>query len=370
MTKTLILILPLTIALIVADTSLAQIYKYQDARGKWHFTDRPPAGQAQDITTVTPSVEDKQDGKDLKATLSEKYPPQTPVQEATLATVMIKTPLGTGSGFFVSEAGHILTNKHVIIPSETQLEDLDNRIAAAEQQYATYREQLEFEEARLEKRKKDLATYKNHIRSLGDGPYKRSEQENYDLMLKQSQLWEKSIAEKRREFREKQAAFDKEQRDFNWKRHVTSASRRYIAVLKDGTEMNVRQIAVSKDHDLALLQLDGFRTPRLEAATRGELGQGVTVYALGNPIGIHDSISAGVVSGFEDYYVRTDAKIYPGNSGGPLILEDGRVIGINTMKRISQKFEGIGYAIDIDTALANFASYLPKKDEQPTREAE
>jgi S1-C subfamily serine protease len=356
--KTAILVLGLTAALSAADPGFAQIYKYQDERGQWHFSDRPPAGQEQAVTAVAQPAADKTAGKDLKASLYEKHPPQTPVQEATLGTVMIKTPLGSGSGFFVSEAGHILTNRHVITPNENQLDEVQVRIAETERQLTAYRERLAVEDAQLKKRQKDLADYETYVRSLREGPRKQEEQANYQLLLKQYRQWDKDISQKRREFREKQAVFETEQREFNWKRNVAGSRRQYTVVLKDGTELNAYRVAVSGNHDLALLQLDGFRTPQLKAATRLEIGQGMRVFALGNPIGIHDSISAGVVSGFEGNFVRTDAKIYPGNSGGPLVLEDGRVVGINTMKRITHQFEGLGYAIDIDTALQEFTSHL------------
>ena len=52
------------------------------------------------------------------------------------------------------------------------------------------------------------------------------------------------------------------------------------------------------------------------------------------------------------------AKIYPGNSGGPLISQDGKVIGINTMKLLTRNYEGLEFAIPIETAIAEFNGYL------------
>jgi S1-C subfamily serine protease len=82
------------------------------------------------------------------------------------------------------------------------------------------------------------------------------------------------------------------------------------------------------------------------------------VYAIGSPAGVADSVSSGIVSGYDESFIRTDARIYPGNSGGPLVGEDGRVIGINTMKQITRKFEGMGFAIPVWTALEEFRRYL------------
>ena len=82
------------------------------------------------------------------------------------------------------------------------------------------------------------------------------------------------------------------------------------------------------------------------------------VFAIGSPLGVGDSVSSGVISGYDNDYIRTDAKIYLGNSGGPLITADGKVIGINTLKLITQKFEGMGFAIPVTKALQEFNKYL------------
>jgi S1-C subfamily serine protease len=61
-----------------------------------------------------------------------------------------------------------------------------------------------------------------------------------------------------------------------------------------------------------------------------------------------------VISGFQGTFVKTNAQIYPGNSGGPLVTAQGHVIGINTFKKITHKFEGLGFAISIKVALDAF----------------
>ena len=170
---------------------------------------------------------------------------------------------------------------------------------------------------------------------------------------------QQELAADRRKFQEVENKVTTQRREIDWKLAVSGTTHTFTLVLKDGTELTASLLAVSQDHDLALLKVDQYSTPSLRPAASHDIGQGVAVYAIGSPVGLRDSISAGVVSGFGSTFIRTDAKIYPGNSSGPLILSNGRVIGINTMKQITEKFEGIGYAIDINTALREFASYLP-----------
>ena len=113
-------------------------------------------------------------------------------------------------------------------------------------------------------------------------------------------------------------------------------------------------VEISKDHDLALLKVDGYTTPFLTPEDPFASAQGEPVYAIGNPVKLRNSVTAGVVSGFEGVFVKTNAQIYPGNSGGPLVTAQGRVIGINTFKKLTHKFEGLGFAISINVALDTF----------------
>ena len=113
-------------------------------------------------------------------------------------------------------------------------------------------------------------------------------------------------------------------------------------------------IGADHDSDLAVIKIPRANLPYLEFGDSDALKQGQIVLALGNPLGLDNSVSLGVVSAVgrqiktDDpmVYVQTDAPINPGNSGGPLIDADGRVVGINTfILTQSGGSEGIGFAI-------------------------
>jgi S1-C subfamily serine protease len=70
---------------------------------------------------------------------------------------------------------------------------------------------------------------------------------------------------------------------------------------------------------------------------------------------LRNIIAQGVLSGHQGEFLQTDARIYPGNSGGPLVNQQGEVVGINTMKELTRKFEGLGYALSIRIPLEEFA---------------
>jgi serine protease Do len=129
---------------------------------------------------------------------------------------------------------------------------------------------------------------------------------------------------------------------------VESALATKIAVLP------ARIIGVSREIDLALLKVDGVKLTALPVANYRNLRQGETVFALGSPQGLRNSVTHGIISAVARQtdpdspmvYIQTDAPINPGNSGGPLVNASGEVVGVNTFI-LSQSggAEGLGFAI-------------------------
>jgi serine protease Do len=118
-------------------------------------------------------------------------------------------------------------------------------------------------------------------------------------------------------------------------------------------------VGIDRDTDLAVVKIDKQNLPYLSFGNSDELKQGQIVLALGNPLGLDNSVSMGVVSAVSRQvkpddpmvYIQTDAPINPGNSGGPLIDTDGKVMGLNTfILTQSGGSEGIGFAIPSNIA--------------------
>jgi serine protease Do len=117
-----------------------------------------------------------------------------------------------------------------------------------------------------------------------------------------------------------------------------------------------RALADGSARDLALLKLDGYRTPTLRWST-GAPGQGDRVYAIGNPLGVADSATAGQITRIGAEQIMTDVQLLPGNSGGPLINEAGEVIGVNFAKLSKEgdaNCQGFGMAIPAALVRAAF----------------
>jgi serine protease Do len=127
-----------------------------------------------------------------------------------------------------------------------------------------------------------------------------------------------------------------------------------------------RIVGLSTELDLAVLKVDGLKLPALPLATYSQVRQGETVFAFGNPIGLRNSLTHGLVSAVARQvdpdspliYIQTDAPINPGNSGGPLVNIRGEVVGVNTfIMSQSGGNEGLGFAIPSATARTAFRQF-------------
>jgi serine protease Do len=137
--------------------------------------------------------------------------------------------------------------------------------------------------------------------------------------------------------------------------HVVEGAKEITVTLADRQEYKARVVGKDSKTDLAILKIDPKGT--LNAANLGDSDQmkvGDWVLAIGNPFGLSNTVTAGIVSakgriigaGPYDDFIQTDAPINPGNSGGPLFNLKGEVVGINTA--IVPNGQGIGFAIPVD----------------------
>ena len=338
----------------------AQIYKYQDAQGNWHFTDRPPPSDAGNAQTLEAPPASTTASGDVAQELRQHFDPQSPVEEAALAVVAINTPLGSGSGFFVSTDGYLLTNKHVVKPMDTaKWQELQEAVDKKEDQFREARDELARERSKLAEMKASLDDYERAMDLGLQGHARRTADAEYAMFKDRYDRHAKALAADERRIREKEKEFEKAKSELSWKRDAATLRNRFTLVLKDNSEIQARLVAVSSAHDLALLKADGKTTPALSPANRSELTQGMRVLAIGSPLGFRDSITSGILTRLEGDRMVTDATILPGNSGGPLITEDGHVIGINTVRVSEVKGgQGFGIAIPLSVAASEFSDQL------------
>jgi S1-C subfamily serine protease len=148
---------------------------------------------------------------------------------------------------------------------------------------------------------------------------------------------------------------------------VEGASEVTVSFGDERAEVSARVLGTDESHDLAVLAVDTGGRAAISIGTSSGLELGDTVVALGYPLGLGSTATAGIVSGLNrtidvsngsqldvtrlQGLLQTDAAINPGNSGGPLIDEAGQLVGINTAGASASSAENIGFAIAIDEAL-------------------
>jgi len=139
--------------------------------------------------------------------------------------------------------------------------------------------------------------------------------------------------------------------------HVIDNADKIVVILNDEKEFEAQIVGRDKNTDLALIKIKAdHNLPVLRFGDSDILKVGQWVVAIGNPFGLEQTVTAGIVSakgrvigsGPYDDFIQTDASINPGNSGGPLLNMKGEVIGINTA--IIASGQGIGFAIPVNLA--------------------
>ncbi len=145
--------------------------------------------------------------------------------------------------------------------------------------------------------------------------------------------------------------------------HVVRGTNEIVVRLANGEVAHAGVRGIAPNYDLAVLQVTGLRSwpPPIPVGSSADLQVGQSVYAIGNPFGLDQTLTTGVISALRrrlptsngheiSNVIQTDAAINPGNSGGPLLDSAGRLIGVNTaIYSPSGSNAGIGFAIPIDT---------------------
>ena len=139
--------------------------------------------------------------------------------------------------------------------------------------------------------------------------------------------------------------------------HVVAGADEITVVLQDRREFQGKVIFADKESDLAIVQLEGAADlPTLELRDSNTLEVGDLVLAIGNPFGVGQTVTSGIISalsrggvarrGGAGFFIQTDAPINPGNSGGALVDMEGRLVGVNTaILSRSGGSNGIGFAV-------------------------
>ncbi len=310
--------------------------------------------------------EDNSSGRqDLVSRLTKAIQPSTPIENANMATLAVESDFGSGSGFFITNHGDIITNRHVVKVTDemkekslaqfneanSTLRQVKSELVSEKNRYLAAKDAYQRKKGAYTRAKADSGTSAPRLQSMY-----HALQSDYAYL----QRWQKSYEMRAAEYKKAEETVRNAKVKYNKLISGMRGRRFYKVILADKTELDAYLVKVSSNYDLALLRIKDATTPFLEPRKISTVNQGETVFAIGNPVGFHNSISSGVYSAKREHHIQTSAEISPGNSGGPLVTADGKVIGINTKKMVGQGFEGIGFALDIDLVFEEFGSLMEK----------
>lgn len=255
------------------------------------------------------------------------------IQQARQATVSIETPWGTGSGFFLTN-NFIVTNRHVVEVNQEHL--------------AEFRQKVETMRDLINLERQQIQSWQAQLRQLPHGPAR----EQLRII----------ITEHERELTKVLPRYEEAEQQL--KTMVQNqGSDNIMVIMEDGSQHSAYSLQISDNYDLAILSISVTDHPHLQKAPDSyPLRQGDKVYTIGSPVGLRNTVTAGIFSSYRSQgadgklYLQTDAPINPGNSGGPLIDEKGYIRGVNTM--IILNTEGIGFAIPIEKVFEDFGATL------------
>ncbi len=285
--------------LLLFGVSAAKIYQYQDTDGNWHFTDTPSEDSAARVKTFRQGTSRPAGRQNLKDLLYKHYRPSNAIKAAAIATVTIKSSIGLGSGFFVSSNGHILTNRHVLRGDEKRFQATERAIGDMDRRIETLERHFQDKKQRLDSFREHLDAYKKNIEEMADSPAKKREMRRYTIERERYEACKAGFQTEKAAYESRRNDYEDRKMAYRFKTTTAALSRNFTVILKNGDELNAYLLDISQAHDLALLKIDGCRTPHVSFADPDQGCHGEQVYAIGSPAGLHDSVSKGIFSGFE-----------------------------------------------------------------------
>lgn len=138
-------------------------------------------------------------------------------------------------------------------------------------------------------------------------------------------------------------------------KHVIGDAKAVTVKLRNGDQLTAQVVKSAADRDICLLKVDRQHLPTVQFAASAQVKQGDNVAAIGAPFGLEGSLTRGVVSATDrdikgQKFIQIDAALNQGNSGGPVINEDGQIIGMAT--KAAKEAQSVGFAIPSDELMA------------------
>ena len=174
---------------------------------------------------------------------------------------------------------------------------------------ARYLAQIERDARQLAQAKDDLEAFRRCLDSQPQSPTRQYNETRYAEDLQRYRDGEKSVNGHRLKLAAAQSALEADLLQQRMDASLAGLNRNFTIYLADNTPLYADVVEIGDTHDLALLKVDGFTTPLVKPGNPNASAQGEPVYAIGNPAKLRNSVTSGVVSGFQGPFIKTNAPI-------------------------------------------------------------
>ena len=339
----------------------AKIYKYQDEQGHWHFTDTPVGDIPEDTPDQRPSA-DLSEIRDIESQMINAYDPQTPIDQAAIAVVAIHTGSKYRTGFFITDNGYLITHRDSL-KSETVKSNVEmdpNKIEENRRTLKQAKRWLANQEANLKTAEEQLQQLKFQAENETEPVLREQKQQDYEKTRFDVARKKGFLVKKRNQYMRLEQNVEASRNAMAGGDTEAEYEETIRVELKGFSSYPARLVATSMRYNLALLKIDNCKSPIIEMLERDAVQKGMPVTVIGNPHKHEITRHTGTVVNFAGDFIKSSAFSSSYDSGGPLLTEDGRWIGV-VFHRAPIGDRGdlqSGYALSADALMKEFEVYI------------
>jgi len=294
--------------------------------------------------------------------MTNAFAPQTPIEQASMAIVWVHSGSIVRTGFFVSDDGYLVTHRDYM-KSETveiEIETDPKKLEEKKQNLRMAKRWLSNQEAKLQTTKEQLEQLQREAENETDPTLREQKQKDYEDAQSAFIRRQRFLVKKRSVYIDLEKEILASEAAMGGNDATAEEVNTYSIELKDGSIYRARVVATSVRYNLALLRVENCKSPFIEMLERSDTRPGMSVTVVADPRKLMAQNKHGAILGWAEEYVRTSASITHAESGGPLLADDGKWIGVAFYETNFPYQQGarVGYALVADEVMKEFGAFI------------